>query len=113
MHDIKKVAELFDEDFKYIKVNEKNKIVTIEHYAPFKYIIKREIFVDSLTRDEKNTYYDMQITKYGSVEIECYRQKEFAIVMKIAETLDKELQVLDVDNEKYLIRITHDRLNLS
>lgn len=55
----------------------------------------------------------MQITKYGSVEIECYSQTEFAIVMKIAETLDKEFQVLDVDKEKYLIRITHDRLNLS
>lgn len=113
LRNIKKVAELFDEDFKLIEVNETNKIVTIEHYAPFQYLIKREIFIDSLTRDEKNTYYDMQITKYGSVEIECYSQTEFAIVMKIAETLDKEFQVLDVDKEKYLIRITHDRLNLS
>ena len=113
LRNIKRVAELFDEDFKPIEVNETNKIVTIEHYAPFQYLIKREIFIDSLTRDEKNTYYDMQITKYGSVEIECYSQTEFAIVMKIAETLDKEFQVLDLDKEKYLIRITHDRLNLS
>lgn len=110
LNNIKKITKLLSLDFDILAIDKTKRIITIRHREPYRYLLQREEFLETLHANEKNIYYDMQITKLGIAEFNCYNKNDFVIAMRIAKILDKEFKIVHFDEKGFKIIFEHYRL---